>query len=83
MAERELTRIEPLNGSNYQSWRYNVKLVLMDKGLWSFVQGTEEKPIATETDKKETKIKEYLLKSEKAYSTIAPFYPLISWLIFI
>ena len=59
MAERELTRIEPLNGSNYQSWRYNVKLVLMDKGLWSFVQGTEEKPKATETDKKEKEMKEW------------------------
>ena len=71
MAERDVTKIVPLNGSNFQSWRFNVKLLLMDKGLWGYVQGNEVQPKATEEDKKEKEIKEYLLKSEKAYSTIA------------
>jgi hypothetical protein len=49
----------------------------MSSGLWSYVQGNEVKPVATDAtdtapaDKKEKEIKEYLLKSEKAYSTIA------------
>ena len=73
MAEysRETNRIESLTGSNYQSWKYNIKLVLMDRGLWGYVSGDEIAPIATEEDKKEKEIKEYRLKCEKAYSVIA------------
>ena len=43
----------------------------MEKGLWGFVDGTEEAPKATTTDQKEKEIKEYRLKSDKAYSLIA------------
>ena len=38
----EITKIEPLNGKDYQSWKYNIKLVLMEGGLWSFIAGNEE-----------------------------------------
>ena len=59
MAEgRDVVKIEQLTGSNYQSWKTNMKLVLMERGLWGFVQGTEVLPVATETDKKEKKKKE-------------------------
>ena len=34
----EITKIEPLSGKNYQSWKYNIKLVLMEHGLWGFVK---------------------------------------------
>ena len=72
MAEyREVTKIESLNGSNYQSWKYNMKLVLMDRGLWGYVTGDEIAPVAAETDTKDKEIKEFRLKSEKAYSLIA------------
>ena len=72
MAEyREATKIELLTGSNYQSWKYNMKLVLMDRGLYGYVTGEEKTPVITETDKKEKEIKEYRLRSEKAYSLIA------------
>ena len=37
----EITKIERLDGKNYQSWKYNIKLVLMERGLWRFVEGTE------------------------------------------
>ena len=63
--------IEPLNGSNYHSWKFNVKCLLMERGLWGIVSGTETAPVATETDKKETVIKDFLLRSQKAYSQIA------------
>ena len=73
MAEggRDATKIDPLNGSNYRSWKYNMKLVLMERGLWGYAQGTEDPPVTTDDDKKEKEIKEYKLKLEKAYSTIA------------
>ena len=37
----EITKIERLDGKNYQSWKYNIKLVLMERGLWRFVEGFE------------------------------------------
>ena len=43
MAEvREITKIEHLNVKNYQTWKYNIKLVLMEQGLFGFINGTEE-----------------------------------------
>ena len=44
--------IEPLDGSNYLSWKFNVKLVLMQSGLWGIVSGVEKAPVASEDDKK-------------------------------
>ena len=64
-------KIEPLDGSNYGNWKYNVQLLLMERDLWGFIEGTEVEPKATETDKKEKEIKEYLKRSRKAYTTIA------------
>ncbi|CAB3988288.1 retrovirus-related pol poly from transposon tnt 1-94 [Paramuricea clavata] len=69
MAEiREITKIEHLNGKNYQSWKYNMKLVLMERGLWGFVNATEEQPAETATAQVKSA---YQLKSDKAYSLIA------------
>lgn len=64
----EITKIEPLNGKNYQSWKYNIKLVLMERGLWSFIDGNEEVPPDTATAAVR---KSYRLRSDKAYSLIA------------
>lgn len=64
----EITKIELLNGKNYQSWKYNIKLVLMERGLWSFIAGGEESPPETAT----TNVRNaYRLRSDKAYSLIA------------
>ena len=57
----EITKIERLDGSNYRSWKYNIKLVLMERGLWGFTQGLEVAPVVTEDDKKEKEIKVFLL----------------------
>ena len=64
----EITKIEPLSGKNYQSWKYNIKLVLMERGLWGFVEGTETAPGSTATA---TVRNAYRLRSDKAYSLIA------------
>ena len=65
----EITKIEKLNGKNYQSWKYNVKLVLMERGLWGFTQeGKEVPPEETAT----VAVKNaFRLRSDKAYSLIA------------
>ena len=41
-----ITKIEKLSGKNYQSWKHNVKLVLMERGLWGLAQEGKEKPPA-------------------------------------
>ena len=64
----EVVRIEPLNGSNYQSWKYNMKLVLMERGLWGFIQETEVEPDSTA---QASAVNTYRLRSDKAYSLIA------------
>ena len=64
----EITKIEHLNGQNYQSWKYNIKLVLMERGLWGFAEGTENPPAETASN---TERKAYRLRSDKAYSLIA------------
>ena len=48
MSLTEITKIEKLNGRNYQSWKYNVKLVLMERGLWGFTQEGRETPPAAD-----------------------------------
>ena len=64
----EITKIELLDGSNFQSWKYNIKLVLMECGLRGFVQGTESEPepVALASVKNS-----YRLRSDKAYFLIA------------
>ena len=55
-------KIEPLDGSNYANWKFNVQLVLMERDLWGFIEGTETKPEATQDDKKEKEILETIWK---------------------
>ena len=69
MAEiREITKIEHLNGKNYQTWKYNIKLVLMERGLYGFITGTEEQPAEDATPQVKSA---YQLRRDKAYSLIA------------
>ena len=46
----EITKIDKLNGRNYQSWKYNMKLVLMERGLWGIAEGSEVKTEDTTDD---------------------------------
>ena len=65
----EIAKIDKLNGKNYQSWKYNVKLVLMERGLWSFTQ--EGKEIPPDENATNTVKNAFQLRSDKAYSLIA------------
>ena len=65
----DTTKIELLNGKNFQSWKYNMKIVLMGRGLWNILVGREVPPIqdADNTDK----IEQFYARSDRAYSLIA------------
>ena len=66
----ETIKIEKLNGKNYQSWKYNIKLILMERGLWGFStqEGQETPPEETAT----VAVKNaFRLRSDKASSLIA------------
>ena len=71
----DAAKIEKLNGMNYNSWKYNIKLLLMEKGLWNIVQGKEKKPVIKEEDKDKAEsiqsINAWDLRSDRAYSLIA------------
>ncbi|CAB4033466.1 Hypothetical predicted protein [Paramuricea clavata] len=62
----EITKIDKLNGKNYQSWKYNVKLVLMERGLWGFTQ--EGKEIPPDENATNAVKNAFQLQSDKAYS---------------
>jgi len=66
--ESSITRIEKLNGSNFQSWKHDMKFVLMEKGLWGLIDGSETDPGENATPKIKSA---YKTRSEKAYSSIA------------
>ena len=37
-------KIEKLNGRNFKSWKFQMKLVLMERDLYGFVDGSEIRP---------------------------------------
>ncbi|UYV77695.1 K02A2.6-like, partial [Cordylochernes scorpioides] len=43
-ANESLTKITNINGLNYSSWSFQIKLILMDNDLWSIVDPGEVKP---------------------------------------
>ena len=72
MADDSNSKIEKLNGSNYKTWKFNCKLVLMNKDLWGIVVGTDKAPVADEDGNVDAKLKrEFESRSNQAYSIIA------------
>ena len=69
MAEDRPTesKIEKLNGANFQSWKFQIKLVLMERDLYGFIDGSEIRPLDTAQEGVRRKFK---ARSEKAYSLI-------------
>lgn len=61
-------KIEKLNGTNYQTWKFNVKLMLMQKELWGIVDGTD---VIGDNSETEVLKKKFYARSDKAYSIIA------------
>ena len=55
---------EKLDGSNWTTWKFQMKHLLRAKGLWQVVEGTEVQP------KEAQAAAEFQKKSEKALATI-------------
>ena len=70
MDRSDAAKIEKFDGTNYTTWKYNMKLVLMERGLWGFIDGREVQPGDDDAHKV---WKAYQDKSEKAYSLIAMY----------
>ena len=64
MSSAESTpRIEKLNDKNYNSWKFFMKMVLIERGLWEIVDGV--KPTV------EKEVRAWEEKAKKAYASIA------------
>ncbi|GBN20202.1 Retrovirus-related Pol polyprotein from transposon TNT 1-94, partial [Araneus ventricosus] len=69
-----------LDGSNYTSWKEDMKVVLMDRGCWSFI--VEDNPCPEQANEKE--MFEYDWRKQRCYTTIyqgieRKFLPLIRY----
>ena len=64
MAEEKLS-IDKLNDSNWSTWKFQMRHLLLAKDLWKFVDGSEELAEATVNARTE-----FRKKSQKALSTI-------------
>lgn len=60
--------IEILNASNWSTWKEDIRVLLMDKGIWSFIEKTEP-PIDTENSTRKD-LQSYNVRRDRAYSTI-------------
>ncbi|UYV61341.1 hypothetical protein LAZ67_1004473 [Cordylochernes scorpioides] len=59
--------IEKLTGSNYRSWKFNMKMLLIERGLWKCVINEE----TIDADEDQRKYEKTKIKQEKALATIA------------
>ncbi|UYV61328.1 hypothetical protein LAZ67_1004381 [Cordylochernes scorpioides] len=59
--------VEKLTGSNYRSWKFNMKMLLIERGLWECVINEE----AIDADEDQRKYEKTKIKQEKALATIA------------
>ncbi len=56
-----LYSIDKLTGDNFSSWKFKLQLILMDRGLWEIVDGTEVAPANTNVSgKDDTKQQAYI-----------------------
>ena len=56
--------IEKFNGINFHTWKGKIQMHLMNRGLWSIVEGTEKTPtdpkLFVEWESKEDKAKDII-----------------------
>ena len=63
-ADEDKWAIEKLNGSNWSTWKFQMKHVLLAKDLWGLVDGTEAEPAE---DAAARVLADYRKRSQKAY----------------
>jgi gag-polypeptide of LTR copia-type/Domain of unknown function (DUF4219) len=60
-------RIEPLNGTNYRSWSFSLKMLLIARDLWEVIDPESERP----ADDKKTAQASWDKKDRSVFATIA------------
>ena len=63
-----LVSIEKLTGSNYHTWKFDMKMMLMREELWAITNGKETLP--KDGTSKDDVLQEWAKKDEKALATI-------------
>src|ERR1700722_55849 len=68
-----LYAIDKLNSSNFNSWKFRLTMILMDRGLWEYVDGSQVAPTVTAFMSAEAKAKadEWKKKDNCALAQIA------------
>ena len=61
--------IEKLDGSNWTTWKFQIRHLLLAKGLWEHVEGTSTAPEG-DGDEAVKKRAEFLQNAQKALSAI-------------
>jgi len=61
------TSFPKLNANNYNSWKVDMKVLLIDRGSWEFVTGNTVPPEQTATTREKY---DYQRRKDKAYTTI-------------
>lgn len=64
---RQVFEFEKLNSENYNSWRQDMKVMLMERNCWAIVSGTEKAPDELSHEKV---IRDYNAREAKSYSSI-------------
>ena len=67
MVMEEKWSVDKLDGTNWMTWKFQVRHLLLAKGLWGYVDGTEV--LAEGAD--ESARTEFNKRSQRAFSTIA------------
>lgn len=67
-----LYTIDKLNSSNFSSWKFRMQMILIDRGLWEIVDGTQVAPVVTSGDEaSQAKLVDWKKKDNTARAQIA------------
>ena len=66
MAVEEKWSVEKLDGSNWSTWKFQMRHLLLVKGLWGYVDGSET--LAEDAD--DAARRAFTQKAQKAFSTV-------------
>src|ERR1700761_7626254 len=67
-----LYTIDKLNSGNFSSWKFRMQMILTDRGLWEYVDGTQVSPTLVEGDAAYPgKLAEWKKKDSSALAQIA------------
>ena len=68
-SEAKTVTVQPLNGSNYPTWKIQCQMALMKDGLWNVVNGTETAPVAEGAGAADRRAK-FMAKRDRALAII-------------